>query len=181
MTLPDYPIVYGPAGVPDVPYERFVAILAGGLSPAAIEAHGMYSELAGKRVQPAVFLAFFRHESRYATVGIAHDFQTRNPGNVRSVEVAGSGVVIATPRGNFVRYPSFTAGTRDWAARMVGPKYAGAGLTTVRAVLPRYAPTGDADNNPTAYIAAVLASIESWVGVGAQSADFCPSARDRGL
>jgi hypothetical protein len=166
MALNDYPIAYGPSGGPDVPYDRFAAILTAAGSPAAAFAHGMYSHLAANRVNPAFFLAVFGHESRYGTVGICKDYDTKNPGNVRSPEIASAAVVIDTPRGRFAKYPDWLTATFDWCQRLRGPKYEGAGLTTVRAVLPKYAPSGDQGNSPEAYIAAVLASIEQRIDTG---------------
>lgn len=148
---------------PDLTEAQFAAILRDGKSPALAEAPEMYRALVAGGISPAVFLAFFRQESRFGTQGIAAEYQTHNPGNVRTPEIPSLFVpIVTTPRGRFAKYPDWQAGTQDWVERMKGPKYAGRGLTTVRQVLPVYAPTGDADNNPTAYINAVLASITEW-------------------
>lgn len=160
----DYPIRYDNAGTPDVPYDRFKAALTDVGSPAAPEAHGMYSHLAAHRVHPSVFLAFFRHESGYGLLGICKEYDTRNPGNVRTPEVPSAGVtVVQTPRGQFAKFPDWRTGTADWAARLAGPKYAGAGLTTVRQVLPKYAPSSE--NDTERYIASVLADIARFASV----------------
>jgi hypothetical protein len=168
MALGDYSII----GPPDLTFEQFRDILIAAGSPAAPEAHGMYSHLvAGRGVSPAAFLAFFRHESQYGKVGVAKEFGTNNPGNVRTPEIPGlASGIVDTPRGQFAAYPDWRAGTQDWVARILGPKYAGSGLFTVRSVIPKYAPTGDQDNVPEAYIASVLRSIEEWTQQGGRGA-----------
>jgi hypothetical protein len=153
---------YAIAGPPGLDYGEFRAILDGAQSPAAEEAIGLWAVLVGAGIRPEVWLAFFHHESGYGLLGICFKYNTKNAGNVRSPEVPGAGVVIQTERGPFVKYHTWTAGAQDWAARMKGPKYAGAGLTTVRQVIPKYAPAEDS-NAPESYIAAVLRDIERWV------------------
>lgn len=160
MTLADYAIC-GPAALPR---ERFGAILRDGGSPAAPEADSMYLALRNADVRPEVLLAFFFVESKFGTIGVAHDFNTHNPGNVRQPERATiARTIVQTPRGPFAKYPTWADGTADWAARLTGPKYAGAGLTTVRQVLPKYAPGGDS-NDPDAYARTVLQKIAEWTG-----------------
>jgi hypothetical protein len=156
--MEDYPIT-GPAGLSR---ERFGAILREAGSPAATEADSMYLALRSADVRPEVMLAFFWVESKFGTSGIAAQFQTKSPGNVRSPERATlSRTIVQTPRGPFAKYPTWADGAGDWAARLTGPKYAGAGLTTVRQVLPKYAPRPDG-NDPHAYARTVLALIEQW-------------------
>jgi hypothetical protein len=160
MTLSDYSLI-GPS---DMSFSAFAATLRMNGSPAAAEASTMYLVLTSLDVRPAPFLAFFRHESRLGTTGICKDYNLRNPGNVRTPERLSAPVVeqVETPRGQFVRYKTWYDGTADWAYRMTGPKYAGRGLTTVRQVLPIYAPARD-DNDPEAYARAVLADIETLI------------------
>lgn len=156
--IADYPII----GPPDLTREQFRKILRDGNSPALAEADSMYLALTNADVRPAVLLAFFWVESRFGTVGVAKDFDTKNPGNVRSSERAtATRTIVQTPRGPFAKYPTWADGTADWAARMVGPKYAGAGLATVRRVLPKYAPSADS-NDPDAYARTVLSLIDDW-------------------
>jgi hypothetical protein len=158
MALQDYPII----GPPDLTREQFRRILQDGNSPALDEADSVYLALTNADVRPAPFLAFFHVESRYGTVGVTAQFTTRNPGNVRSPERATlSRMIVQTPRGPFAKYRTWADGAGDWAARLIGPKYAGAGLATVREVLPKYAPSGDS-NDPDAYGRTVLALIEQW-------------------
>jgi hypothetical protein len=159
--LDDYPLL-GPA---DLSRAAFTRVLRETRSPALAESRGMYDALVAAGVRPAPFLAFFRQESRFGLEGTAAQYQTHNPGNVRTPELANVATTVATPRGRFASYPDWTTGTRDWAARMRGAKYAGRGLRTVRQVLPVYAPAADG-NDPQAYATAVLASIERWLKEG---------------
>jgi N-acetyl-anhydromuramyl-L-alanine amidase AmpD len=144
---------------------QFANILSQVGSPALAEAGAMYGALVARQVHPAVFLGFFQQESRFGMVGICNDYATKNPGNVRTPEQAGAGAVIQTPRGQFVRYPTWVSGTADWALRMRGPKYEGAGLTTVREVLPKYAPKSD-QNDPQVYADHVIAAVQAWTKIG---------------
>jgi hypothetical protein len=154
--IDDYPM----AGPMDIRLPDFATILGEQQSPAALEAGPMFQACLNTGVSPVTFLAFFRHESRYGTLGICHDYDTKNPGNVRSPEDPSLGEIIQTRGGPFAKYPTWENGAIDWGKRIQGPKYAGAGLTTVRGVLPRYAPTGD-NNDPEAYIRSVLNFIDA--------------------
>jgi N-acetyl-anhydromuramyl-L-alanine amidase AmpD len=156
------------AGSSQMSQEAFKQVLIAANSPAAAEADAMYAALIASGVRAELLLAFFQHESQYGKLGICHDYDTRNPGNVRSPEQAGAGAIIETRGGPFAKYPNWTAGTQDWAARLRGPKYAGSGLTTVRQVIPKYAPSSD-NNQPESYIRAVLASVARWTA-GSQPA-----------
>jgi len=148
------------AGPADMTPESFQRVLEDYSSPALPDAELLYPVLTYAGVRPSVFLAFFIHESRCGTLGIAASHQLNNPGNVRSVaDPASGGVVIDTPRGQFVRYPTWTVGTRDWAKRLRGPLYEGAGLKTVAQVIPKYAPSSDG-NDTEAYIRAVEATVK---------------------
>jgi hypothetical protein len=156
--LTDYSIL-GPA---DLSRAAFMRILRDAQSPALTEAGALYDALIAAGVRLAPFLAFFRQESRFGLAGIAAQYQTHNPGNVRTPEQASAATIVNTPRGQFATYSDWTTGTRDWAARMRGPKYGGRGLRTVRQVLPIYAPATDG-NDPQAYATAVLTIIEQWL------------------
>jgi N-acetylmuramoyl-L-alanine amidase len=161
MALSDYAY----AGAPDLTPDQFRAILEAAGSPGADEATGMYDALVRRGVRPSLWLAHWHHESGFGTNprSVEIRYGTMNPGAVRSIQnPEHGGVVIPTDRGPFVEYPTREAAARDWAERLRGPKYEGDGLLTVRQVIPRYAPASD-NNEPTAYIDAVLADIERWV------------------
>jgi N-acetyl-anhydromuramyl-L-alanine amidase AmpD len=157
--LVDYDI----KGPPDLTIDRFIRILTDAGSPATGEAAAIYASLDHHGVRPSVWLAFGWVESKLGREGIVAEYNTHNMGNVRSPELPALGKTIDTPRGRFATYLGWTEGAYDWGARMVGPKYAGADLTTVRQVLPKYAPSSDS-NDPDAYARAALAKIEEWVG-----------------
>jgi N-acetyl-anhydromuramyl-L-alanine amidase AmpD len=146
--------------------EAFRDVLRRGDSPALPDAGNMYDALVAEGVRPAVFLAFFMVESQLGTQGIVKEYVTRNPGNVRTPEMPGlASGSVDTPRGTFATYPSWGAGTKDWAKRLKGPKYAGAGLTSVRQVLPKYAPSTDS-NDPDKYADKVVSLVEQWASAG---------------
>ena len=134
MTLADNPMCHHPEMTEDV----FVATLR--LSPAGNEAQEMYRILVRQGLSPAVFLGFFWVESKYGTVGVAADYNTKNPGNVRTPEDSALGT--QTPevpgKGRYAWYPVWVNGTLDWCLRIKGPKYAGSGLSTVRQVSVSY-------------------------------------------
>jgi hypothetical protein len=157
MTLADYSIV----GKPDMTAADFARVLTRANSPASVEWDSIYAALVAGGIRPSVWLAFGTVESKLGTVGIVATHHTKNMGNVRSLGVPGAGEVVMTSRGPFASYASWAKGAADWAARLRGPKYAGAGLATVREVLPKYAPGGDS-NDPDAYARTVLALIEQW-------------------
>jgi DNA-directed RNA polymerase specialized sigma24 family protein len=84
-------------------------------------------------------------ERSSARSGIAKDFTARRT-PATSAAPSGPRSRGRSCRRRAGRSPSTRpgpTGRSDWAARLIGPKYAGAGLTTVRQVLPRYAPSGD--------------------------------------
>lgn len=156
MALTDYLVV---RAAPDIDAGRFAALLRQGDSPAAPEAAGIHGALTRRWISPLFALAVFQHESRFGREGICARHDTRSLGNVRSPHnPEHGGRVIQTERGPFAAYPTWEAGARDWADRLRGPRYAGAGLVTVRQILPVYAPASDG-NRPEAYIASVLAFI----------------------
>jgi N-acetyl-anhydromuramyl-L-alanine amidase AmpD len=150
------------AGPPDMTRDAFAAVLRARASPATPEAGAMYDALVAEGVRPSIFLAFFSVESGMGAKGVQARYHTRNPGNVRTPEdeslATGS---VQTDRGVFAMYPTWAAGAADWAKRLTGPKYAGAGLTTVRQVLPKYAPSSDS-NDPDKYADTVIALAAQW-------------------
>jgi hypothetical protein len=149
------------AGPPDMTAAAFCVVLGHAESPAYTECAAMHRACVAAGVRPSALLAFFAHESGFGRQGIVRAYQTMNPGNVRSLAPPADpslGAVIQTTGGPFVKYRSWEAGTADWCKRLRGPLYEGAGLRTVRQVIPKYAPSADG-NSPEAYIAAVLASI----------------------
>lgn len=154
--LADYDVIR-PA---DISAARFVALLLAGNSPAASEGIAMHGAIVGRGVSPLFALAMFMHESGMGRLGIAADHNTKSIGNVRTpANPENGGVIINVPgRGHFARYPTWEAGARDWADRLRGPLYEGAGLTSVARIIPRWAPESDG-NAPETYIRSVLGFI----------------------
>jgi len=162
MTLSDYPMNHAA----EVSRERFVAILAENDSPAVAEGAAMYDTLVASGVSVLVFLGFYHVESRMGKVGVCKDYDTKNPGNVRtpaSLSLSASLTPEIPGKGRYAMYPTWTFGTLDWCKRIKGPKYAESGLLTVRQVLPKYAPSSDR-NDPDSYARTVLAMVERWGG-----------------
>lgn len=141
---------------------RFIAVLNEAQSPAAPLAGELYRICVEEGIDPAVALAFFQHESSYGTKGICAEYDLKNWGNVRSPELMLFGTMRAIPgRGNFAEYPTWQYGLRDFCRRLRGPKYAGSGLHTVEAIIPKYAPSSDG-NNVQRYIDALVAQVAAW-------------------
>ncbi len=144
--------------------DAFIGVLRAAASPALPEGGAMYDACVQAGVRAEVALAFFQHESTYGKFGVCKEFDTRSLGNVRTPSNPAYGGVVfdtGTAKGFYTRYPSWELGARDWCDRLLGPKYAGAGLTTVRGVIPKYAPSSD-NNVPERYSAAVLAALAGW-------------------
>ena len=142
--------------LPRISRERFAAVLAAAGSPAASEADACWAAVAREGVDPLFALAVFQHESRFGTVGIVPKYDLRNPGATRTSRT-GEGDAVSVPgRGQFWRYPTWEAGFRDLARRLVDPNvvYRRQGAETVEAIVPLWAPASDG-NDPAAYIAAV--------------------------
>ena len=151
---------------PRIPETAFIEVLLRHNSPAAPYAQALYRICIEQQVDPAVALAFFYHESSLGKAGLCKEYDLKNWGNVRTPEDPDLRKSIQIPgRGPFCRYPTWEAGLLDWCKRMKGPKYAGSGLHTVEAVVPKYAPSSDG-NAPARYIEAVRSLVERWQGTG---------------
>lgn len=164
MPLADYPVV----GVaPDMTEARFVAILTEARSPAASAAPAVYRYCVSRGVSPAALLAIFRHESSLGLAGWA--VKTRSWGNTRPPSFGApaigwydqdSGEFNGVGGRALSAYANWVDGGVSTVARLVEhAPYRG--KTTVRAIIPVWAPTGNG-NVPERYIAAVLADIERW-------------------
>lgn len=175
---------------PDMDLAQFRTILQVAGSPAVPEAEAGYQEVVARGVSPAFALAIFRHESFYGQRGICADYGTKNPGNVRTPRTgirlrpdpktgalhpdpAGPvvrfqdgalGEVVDTPKGPFVRFPTWRHGWADLAERLVDPAfvYAQHGAVRIDQIIPIWAPASDG-NSPENYIAAVVQAMTEWV------------------
>jgi hypothetical protein len=137
-------------------------VLRDARSPAAADA--CYQAIIDHGIDPAVGLAFFRHESSFGTAGVAA--RTKGWGNI---VVAALACVGAASRrtgqdGRFAAYATWADGAHDWAAYM-RCRYLERGMATVESIIPIYAPSSDG-NKPSAYIAAVRADVARWVAQG---------------
>lgn len=152
----------------DIGADLFMQVLAEAGSPAWSSSLAAWGALAGLDVSIAFCLAVFHHESTYATnpaaIVVIHD--TMNPGNCRSSRT-GDFPVISTARGPFVDYPSWVQGWVDLSFRLTDPSYVYVkeGRRTIRQIIERFAPATD-NNTPDAYIAAVVADMNRWIGAG---------------
>ena len=138
---------------PRIPLATFARVLDAAHSPATPEASACYTAVTAYGLDPAIALAFFRHESSYGTAGIAR--QTKNWGNLRK----GQGHQAHNLSG-WAWYRCWADSAADWAALITG-YYIPRGLTTIRLALPVYAPSSD-HNNPYSYAQAVEKSVASW-------------------
>ncbi len=141
--------------LPRISLGRFDEILALANSPAAPEAALAYRMVAAYAVDPLFALALFHHESNFGRAGICKSSDTRSPGNTRSTRT-GSGEILHTERGPFVRYPSWSEGFRDLAYRLIDPTfvYRQNQRRTIAQIIPTWAPLSDG-NAPQSYIRAV--------------------------
>lgn len=151
----DTPVVNVPARISRA---AFVAYLQQVKSPAAGEAGSGYDVIVANKVDPLFCLAAFAHESGCATNPQSVDvrYDTKNPGNTRTTRI-GTGQIIQTDRGQFVKFASWTDGWHDLAFRLVDPSYVYAQqhCTTPGTIIPKFAPKDDG-NDPAGYLQSVL-------------------------
>jgi hypothetical protein len=140
----------------------FAGVLAAVNSPAAPDAAALYEIPLSWGLDPAVALAFFRHESRCGTQGVA--VRTRNWGNLRK----GQGNHLRNAEG-WAWYATWADGLRDWCT-LIATVYVPRGHTTVETIVPVYAPSSDG-NVPAAYVGAVRADVARWQAQSAAIAD----------
>lgn len=143
--------VYGP---PSCWFDAFAGHLASHPSPALSEARAIWTVLVEARIDPAVALGFFHHESACGTQGRAAT--TRSWGNIRWREVYATAWPhpIADVDG-FCGYPTWQLGAVHFADHLRGRDgtNAYAGVSAVEEIVPRWAPTPT--NDPVAYSRAV--------------------------
>lgn len=159
MVAKDVPGVHSPAGVnlygpPSCAFAAFADHLARHPSPASSEARAIWDVLATRRVDPAVALGFFHHESGCGTAGRA--VSTRSWGNLRyRPEYAALAYPVRDADG-FAGYPTWTVGALHFAEHLLGRDGTDfyRGLVTVEQIVPKWAPAADG-NAPRAYTLAV--------------------------
>jgi len=133
---------------------QFTRVLDTYHSPALLEVDALYATCLRYRLDPAVALAFFVHESTAGTVGKATE--TRNWGNIR----VGQGRQDKNANG-WAWYRTWNDGLADWCQLINRLYIVRWSLTTVGQLVPRYAPRSDG-NAPTAYIKTILTLVAAW-------------------
>jgi hypothetical protein len=140
---------------PRISLGQFTRALERAQSPALKEATELYQTCITFGVDPAVALAFFKHESSCGTAGVARE--TRNWGNIRRSQ--GRALRVAN---GWAYYASWKDSLADWCQLITSQYVQRWKLTSLRLALPRYAPTSDG-NAPNKYIDAVLADVSAWI------------------
>lgn len=155
------PTDYAVQGAPRISPELFQEVLTLAQSPAAAENAGdaLYAIPVAYGLDPGVALAFFFHESKYGTMGIART--TNGWGNQRRSPTGRGEVRVIPGRGPFAHYTSWADSLHDWCALILGAVYVGAGRDLVSEIIPVYAPSSD-NNKPAAYIASVVRAVTAW-------------------
>jgi hypothetical protein len=144
---------------PRINRDTFVALLQRGNSPAAGVGAELYDIVVGYGIDPAVALAFFRHESSYCTAGRCARNDLKNWGMQRRPIRAERSAGLVD---GFVRYNTWQDSVRDWCELILG-RYVGRGLDTVEKAVPVYAPQSDG-NVPESYINVIRRTVASWSG-----------------
>ena len=146
---------YDLRGLPSISVATIERVLAAYHSPAVGEGQGFFDLGVQYGIDPAFLLAFFTHESTAGTAGAA--VANLSVGNIRCVAGYRCG-------GGYAAYDSWRQGAEHWYKLITASGlYCGAGSDrcTVAAIIPRYAPSVD-NNNEAAYIATVEGLVAEW-------------------
>ena len=146
---------YDLRGLPSISVSTIERLLAAYHSPALGTGQGFFDLGVQYGIDPAFLLAFFVHESSAGTQGAA--VANRSVGNIRCVQGYRCG-------GGYAAYDSWAQGAEHWYWLITqSGLYCGAGSErcTVAAIIPRYAPSAD-NNNEAAYIATVERLVAEW-------------------
>jgi hypothetical protein len=143
---------YTVVGKPSINAEFINRVLALYDSPAAGKGQALYDDGVKYGIDPVYALAFFMHESRFGTTGVAT--VTHSLGNIRAT------TGHAQYEG-YRMYRTWEEGFADWY-RLIARQYVAQwGLSTVDQIVPVYAPSSD-NNDVAAYIAAVKQAVDTW-------------------
>jgi len=149
-------------GRPTISVEQIERVLAEWNSPAAGQGQAIYDLGLKYGIDPAIFLAFFIHESG---AGSSPAWAGRKPDGTFTHN---AGNIICTPGwaacfGRFRDYGSWAEGIEDWY-KLISELYIGGWqLTTVERIIPKYAPAAD-NNDEGAYISSVRNLVQTWQG-----------------
>ena len=143
---------YSVVGAPTISAARIDSILCKAGSPACHTGQALYDLGVQYGIDPAFALAFFHHESSYGLYGVARTHLSL--GNLRCENG------YSCPDG-YAAFISWEQGYRAWYILISGPLYVKDGLSTVAAIIPRYAPSAD-NNNESAYIQSVQQDVANY-------------------
>lgn len=143
------------AHAPRISAAQFSRVLVRAASPAAPDAAKLYAIPPTYGLDSAIALAFFRHESSCGTQGIART--TLNWGNLRRSQGRAVG-----SQGGFAKYARWADSLHDWCVLIRDGYLRGRKLSTVRQVIPIYAPSSDG-NAPERYADSVMADVARWM------------------
>ena len=139
-------------GSPTVSADFIDQVLANHHSPAIGTGQAFYDLGVKSGIDPVIALGFFQHESSFGTKGEAR--VSPSIGNIRCIP-------DYPCRHNFAQFPDWESSIASWYTLVSGPLYVGSGLTTLRQVIHRYAPSADS-NDEGAYVQSVAQSVRSW-------------------
>lgn len=150
-------------GPPSITAAMIDHILVNNGSPAAGIGATLITLGKQYKIDPVYALAFFHHESDYGRRGIA--VITHSWGNIKCTvgwrcDPTGRYRSYVLPNAKESALASWERAASDWFV-LISRVYLPHGLTTLRMIIPVYAPAGD-DNNEQAYIQAVLADVALW-------------------
>ena len=139
-------------GRPTVTADLINKVLETHNSPATGLGSVFYDAGVQSGIDPVYGLGFFQHESSFGLKGEAT--VTFSIGNMHCFSHYGC-------TDGFASFSSWSEGIRAWFELISGFEYVGAGLTTLPAIVHRYAPSSDG-NSESAYVQAVTLSVQSW-------------------
>jgi hypothetical protein len=143
---------YTVLGKPSLTVDFINQVLSAYRSPATNKGQALYDFGVQYGIDPAFALAFFQHESSFGTQGEAT--KSLSLGNIRCIP-------NYRCEDNFAQFDSWEAGFEAWYQLIRNLYVAQWGLTTVDAIIPRYAPAAD-NNNETAYVNALKHALDTW-------------------
>ena len=143
---------YEVAGVPTIDVDSINQVLASYDSPAQGKGQALYDLGRQYGVDPVYALAFFLHESRFGTTGVAQ--VTLSLGNIRATPGYAS-------YNGYRKYQTWEAGFEDWYKLIKMQYVAQWNLSTIDQIIPVYAPSSD-NNDVTAYIQSIKQAVDAW-------------------
>ncbi len=147
-----YDSSYQVTGQPSVDANFINQVLASYHSPVSGKGQALYDLGVKYGVDPVYALAFFQHESRFGTTGVARF--THSLGNIR-----------VTPGyhnyAGYRKYDTWEEGFEDWYKLITIQYVQQWNLVTVDQIIPVYAPSSD-NNDVDAYIQSIKDTVDAW-------------------